>query len=103
MRTTTAILFLALAFGGCAHTPAPVRACVDQLTADVTQTAMAALAGANYEAVIERKLGSLAACLVIAAVEAAVAQARTMKLAGDPAELAAIARNGDAWLAVHRT
>jgi len=95
------VLGVALVAGGCAHTPPVVRACVQQLTPDLTQTAVLALAGQDYETAIANQLAGVAACLVVAAVEAAVDQARHLKLAGT-VDQAAIERHGQSWLAAHR-
>ncbi len=98
-----ALLLVVLALAGCAHGgPAQVvKACAADVTPQLVQTAAGALAGQDYEGAVARELAGLAACLVLAAVEAAVDQAKTLKLAG-PVDQAAVARHGDAWLSAHR-
>jgi hypothetical protein len=95
------VLAVVLVAGGCAHVGPVVRACAEQLTPDLTQTAVLALAGQDYESAIANRLAGVAACLVVAAVEAAVDQAKHYKLRGD-VDQAAVARHGDAWMAAHR-
>lgn len=94
-------LLVVLALAGCAHTTASVVACAAQLTPEQISAAAGALTGQDYEGAVDRELAGLAACLVVAAVEAAVDQARRYKLAGT-SDQAAIARHGDAWLKAHR-
>lgn len=96
MRLFVAVLVLA----SCAHVP--VQSCASQVTPELTATAGAALAGIDYEDAIARELGGLAACLVVAAVEAAVHDARSLKLSSPGFGQSAIAIHGDAWLAKHK-
>lgn len=85
----------------CAHGGQPAADCAAQVTPDLVATAGGALLGQDYEGAVKRELAGLAACLVVAAIEAAVDQARTVKLAGG-GDQAAIARHGEAWLRVNR-
>lgn len=97
------LMLLAVASGAsCAHTPLAVSTCAEQLTLQLEGTATHALAVQDYEGAITREFAGVAACLVVAAVEAAVDQAKHLKLAGD-VDQAAVARHGDAWLTAHRT
>ena len=98
VRLFVAVLVLA----SCAHVPEPVQNCASQVTPELTATAGAALAGIDYEDAIARELGGLAACLVVAAVEAAVHDARSLKFASPGFGQSAIAIHGDAWLAKHK-
>jgi hypothetical protein len=98
VRLFVAVLVLAT----CAHVPEPVQSCASQVTPELTATAGAALAGVDYEDAIARELGGLAACLVVAAVEAAVRDARSLKLSSPGFGQSAIAIHGDAWLAKHK-
>lgn len=90
---------------GCAHTGAGAVSCAEKATPDLVEGAAAALAGADYEAAITRAFAGVAACVVTAAVEAAIDSARNLKLAGNGngREIqAAIELHGNAWLAAHR-
>lgn len=96
------VLLVLLSPASCAHGPPPaVHACAADVTPQLVETAAGALAGQDYEGAVARELAGLAACLVLAAVEAAVDQAKRVKLAGG-VDQAAVARHGDAWLAAHR-
>lgn len=89
---------------GCAHTPA-IAACVDRLTPALEAAAGKALARGDYEAAIAAAFADQAACLTVAAVEAAIEGARNLKLDGraeNPAVQTAIELHGQAWLEAHR-
>lgn len=96
------LVAVSVLLAGCATTGgAAVKDCAAQVTPALVATAAGALVGQDYQAAVERELGGLAACLVVAAVEAAVDQAKHIKLSGG-VDQAAIARHGDAWLAAQR-
>lgn len=88
----------------CATVGGPVKACTQGLTEDLTASASDALAGDDYEHRIEIAFAGVAACLVVAAVEAAIDRAKTIKLAGPRAAAinGAIQLHGEAWLTTHR-
>ena len=95
------LVAIALLASGCAHAGATAQACAAQVTPELVQTAAGALMGQDYEAAVARELAGLAACLVLAAVEAAVDQAKHWKLRGD-VDQAAVARHGEDWIRTHR-
>ena len=98
-------VLLVLGSVSCAHVPPAPAACAADVTPQLVQTAAGALAGQDYEGAVARELAGLAACLVLAAVEAAVDQAKRAKLSthfGGGVDQGAVARHGDAWLAAHR-
>lgn len=100
LRLFVAVLVLA----SCGHLPKPVQDCTSQLTQDVTNRAAAALLEVDYEDAIARELGGLGGCLVVAAVRAAVDQAKHLKLSpkvGSAGGQITISQHGDAWLAKH--
>lgn len=89
---------------GCAH-GGVVVSCAEKLTPDLEASAAAALAGGDYETAIARAFAGVAACVVMASVEAAIDNARTIKLdgrAGGREVQAAIELHGNAWVAAHR-
>lgn len=100
LRLFVAVVVLA----SCAHLPKPIADCTSQLTQDLTNKAAAALLEVDYEEAVARELGGLASCLVVAAVQAAVRQAKALKLSpavGSAGSQITIAQHGDAWLAKH--
>jgi hypothetical protein len=99
---------------GCAHGGA-VATCSERLTPALQKAASSALAVDAYEAAIAKAFANEAACLTVAAVEAAIdavrsaARARAMSATDQPpppitssAEAAAIELHGEAWLAAHQ-
>ena len=86
---------------GCAHTGKPIADCAANVTTELEAAAFKALGGGDYEAAIALKLSGVASCLVVAAVQAAIDQARALKLSGD-VDTSAIELHGQAWLAAHR-
>ncbi len=88
----------------CATVGAPVKACTQGLTEELTATAANALAGDDYEARIAADFAGVAACLTVAAVEAAIDRARKVKFSGAGAAgvASSIQLHGDAWLSTHR-
>ncbi len=88
----------------CATVGPPVKACTAGLTEEITATAAAALARDDYEARIASDFAGVAACLTVAAVEAAIDRAKTIKFAGPGAAATngAIQLHGEAWLSAHR-
>ena len=90
---------------GCAHGGAVVVACAEKMTPALEETAAAALAGVDYEEAIAKAFAGAAACVTLAAVEAAIDNARNIKLAGrasNPTFQTAIELHGQAWVEAHR-
>jgi len=94
-------LLVALAGPSCAHLQASAKACAGEVTPDLTATAAAALARDDWRAEMRRAFAGVAACLVAAAVDAAIDQATHAKLAGaEAAETRNVIKlHGDAWKA----
>lgn len=97
-RLVAVLIFVALAGSSCAHAPKAVATCV--ATPALEAAAWKALAGGDYETAIARELGGVASCLVVAAVQAAIESARTLKLSGD-VDSAAVELHGQAWMSAH--
>jgi hypothetical protein len=91
---------------GCAHTGAVVVACAERVTPELEAAAAAALARDDYEPAIAKSFAGIAACVATAAVEAAIDNARNLKLAGRPPTApsvqTAIELHGQAWLTAHQ-
>lgn len=91
---------------GCAHSGAVVVACAERMSPELEAAAAAALARDDYEPAIARSFAGVAACVVTAAVEAAIEHARNLKLSGRPPTApsvqTAIELHGQAWLAAHQ-
>jgi hypothetical protein len=90
---------------GCAHSGAVVVGCAEKLTPALEATASAALVGVDYSAAIQKAFADEAACVAVAAVEAAIDDARNLKLAavrGATTNQTAIELHGQAWLSSHR-
>ena len=90
---------------GCAHAGAVVVACAEKLTPALEAKASTALVRADYEDAIAKAFAAEAACVTLAAVDAAIDAARNMKLAGratDPTYQTTIELHGQAWKEAHR-
>ena len=112
------LLAMAAVFnGGCAHTSGIV-ACADRLTPALENAAASALAHTDYEGELATAFVGVVPCVVVAAVEAAIEGARSVKVmaalsapGGDggasartvaPEDASAVELHGQAWLAAHR-